>query len=460
MSSVNLEKIGFIQRCFSIVASMVTNKKLGVTETKENLLRRVYLFDYQWIVASNADCFWLFIFPTFCSVILLSLYYILIHFFSIQSALALVVLACIFHFFIDTPHVFATYSRTYSDRSYCQNYPAIIYGTFFILFIGPIFISWHAIGGHIDETRVAMLGFMAIWSAYNTYHLIRQYWGISAIYSVKNEKDTSTRIRWVDGFFLSTGMIYPLIHHIAMHTPIISYASYFPISEVIWNTMAINFFKYGLLIYCLAYGFKNFKSISSFAPFTKILSFGFWGVGCFIKTMIYFSAANIWNILNVLSGLLFFFSLVAFIFQYILAIKNEQKINIPKVISLIYAVAISNVCYYFISDFFLCGVTTSSIHALQYLFIVYYYQKKQHQTSQNNPEPQKRFKRRNLNFIYVCVIIGSLWIPLDFYLSQVSNEIFHYYTLLLLGGIALHHYLLDSIIWKVRSKTGESEAKF
>ena len=148
----------------------------------------------RWIISARDDLIW-FIGSVVTSYILFGLY--------VSGVLPLVVMAAFWAIFIDAPHVFATFSRTYFDRQERQNRYKLLLGSLLFFAVGPIMVL---AGGAFLFFFIA-----ALW-AY--YHLVKQHYGFMVLYKKKNA-DLAKIDNALDRLLLLFAFNYPFLAFIA-----------------------------------------------------------------------------------------------------------------------------------------------------------------------------------------------------------------------------------------------------
>ena len=148
----------------------------------------------RWIISGRDDLIW-FIGSVATSYALLALY--------ISGVLPLIPMAALWAIFIDAPHVFGTFSRTYFDRTERQSRGRLLWGSLLFFAVGPLMVLMGA-------------GFLfffvaALW-AY--YHLVKQHYGFMVLYKKKNN-DLARIDNALDRLFLLFAFNYPFVAFIA-----------------------------------------------------------------------------------------------------------------------------------------------------------------------------------------------------------------------------------------------------
>ena len=148
----------------------------------------------RWIISARDDLVW-FIGSVVSSYALLALY--------LTGILPLIPMAALWAIFIDAPHVFGTFSRTYFDRTERQTRGRLLWGSLLFFAIGPVMVL---IGAGFLFFFVA-----ALW-AY--YHLVKQHYGFMVLYKKKNG-DLARIDNALDRLLLLFAFNYPFFAFIA-----------------------------------------------------------------------------------------------------------------------------------------------------------------------------------------------------------------------------------------------------
>ncbi|HEX8501032.1 MAG TPA: hypothetical protein VF659_10635 [Pyrinomonadaceae bacterium] len=144
----------------------------------------------RWIIGARDDLVW-FIGSVWTSYALFALY--------VGGLVPLVPMVAAWAVFVDAPHIFATFSRTYLDREERRARSRLLRWSLLFFAAGPLAV-------------VAGLGFLfffvaALW-AY--YHLVKQHYGFMVLYKKKNS-DLERADNFLDRAFLLLALTYPFV---------------------------------------------------------------------------------------------------------------------------------------------------------------------------------------------------------------------------------------------------------
>lgn len=148
----------------------------------------------RWIINGREDLVW-FIGSVVTSYALFALY--------VSGILPLIPMVVGWAILIDAPHVFATFSRTYFDRTERRARKRLLLGSLLFFIIGPLMVL----------ARLGLVFFFlaALW-AY--YHLVKQHYGFMVLYKKKND-DLARTDNFLDRGFLLLAFTYPFVAFIA-----------------------------------------------------------------------------------------------------------------------------------------------------------------------------------------------------------------------------------------------------
>lgn len=128
----------------------------------------------------------------------------------------------VWYVFLDAPHFFGTYSRTYLDWEEMRRRRPLLLGSLAWLAAGPIlllvsFALYHSgsarLAGYHELPFAALFALFGLW-AY--WHVVRQHYGILALYKRKNN-DVAPPDQWVDKTLLYVGLLAPFLAFLVRH---------------------------------------------------------------------------------------------------------------------------------------------------------------------------------------------------------------------------------------------------
>jgi hypothetical protein len=119
---------------------------------------------------------------------------------------------------IDTPHFYSTYLRTYFDKEEYQARKNLLLGSLVWLLVGPalIGISYILYLSGVGTYSAPFLLFIIFFNLWAYWHVVRQHYGILALYKRKNNDfgDLDTKI---DKYLLYGGLIAPFLTFAIRH---------------------------------------------------------------------------------------------------------------------------------------------------------------------------------------------------------------------------------------------------
>jgi len=120
--------------------------------------------------------------------------------------------------FIDTPHFYSTYLRTYFDKEEFQARKKLLIGSLGWLLVGPAFIgiSYILYSMGVGPYKAPFIMFIIFFNLWAYWHVIRQHYGILALYKRKNN-DFDDRDTRIDKVLLYGGLIAPFLTFAIRH---------------------------------------------------------------------------------------------------------------------------------------------------------------------------------------------------------------------------------------------------
>lgn len=126
---------------------------------------------------------------------------------------SIVVLAWAWILLFDGPHMMAMYTRTYLDPIARRERRPLLVGSLATFLVGPVFLA-ATVATRSDGPFLAFLGLASI---YGYYHVVRQHYGFVALYRAKSG-ETITRASYaVDKTTLYLGMWLPWVAFLVAH---------------------------------------------------------------------------------------------------------------------------------------------------------------------------------------------------------------------------------------------------
>lgn len=166
-------------------------------------------FSTNWIVSKKWDLLW-FIGGAFAGYFLFFLH--------AGLHLDMVVIWFLWVLFLDSPHFFGTYLRTYLDREEWHARRKLLIGSLVWFFVGPVMVGFSYLlhQANIENYKIPFLVFIVFFNLWAYWHVVRQHFGIMSLYKKKNNdyKPADTR---ADKMLLYAGLIAPFFAFIVRH---------------------------------------------------------------------------------------------------------------------------------------------------------------------------------------------------------------------------------------------------
>lgn len=308
---------------------------------------------------------------------------------------------------IDGPHIGATLIRTYVDKEEWRTRGAALRWTLLLFLVGPAFLLANVVTGSKEPFRL-FLGFSAL---YGVYHVVRQHYGFMALYrAVRRDDPSSMR---ADGWSLYVGCWAPYLYFSATH----------PVSRALFDLPA----EAGV-------GARAF------------------GAACVVAWVM---------------------AVVAFVVRT----ARTPRPNAPKAGYVLSTLALYGLIFFLVARwepvqpsprtpdeaFMLIGIMTAFTHGLQYLALVWV-----HNRNRYAEEGVDHGLARALNGSLPRYLVALGLFSATLYVgTAVLTGVFPWFhpydgvalagsitvneaALCVWWGLALHHYVLDARIWRVR----------
>lgn len=411
----------------------------------------------QAILASKKEDWIYLIGSSLSGFILIGFYYALMYSDIFSPDLVLIITFVLFSLFFDVRHLFATYSRTFLDKSYYQTHKRWLWSSlFWVLFIPLGLFFLFAKGSYAAfDSGIITLFAIRMTLVLGFYHLIKQNWGFVAIYKKKNgEQDEG---RWEKALLLS-GSFLPLVF--VAYRDYIWYPSeqiYFeaPVHQLAylyekWHLIA--FFCLGLSILFALFGFI-FKVKAHYKYVSRNLSFFFFGAFILIECILQWGVKTLIPIVVIM----------AFIFFYSLLKVWKQELQRKLLSREKWAVVIGSLILYWgvillpLENKLVVVMAITIPHNIQYLQFVQFFQKKQYSQSIENHGFAKRVLSKTglffvVSFVYAFIFEAGRTGIKFMTLSSNSDKQFFWQNAIIMFfiGLVLHHYYTDAVIWRVR----------
>ena len=365
------------------------------------------IFQTNWIISKRTDLIW-FIGGALSGYLLMFMYaglgwdMITIWFFWVA--------------FVDTPHFFGTYSRTYLDKQEFQQRKKLLLGSLVWFIVGPMillfcYLLYSSGSSGYSVPWMLLTSFFGFW-AY--WHVVRQHYGFLALYK-KKHKETQKLDYYIDSSLLYAGLMLPFFVFVVRYPEA---------SELI-------------------------------APIVSVIESAFGVTGEQFITLVTL------GIIGLLS--------IIYLLRQVHLMRNGKQINLPKALFLLAVIPLHLfICF---SDavveagIFAFGAFVTIFHDLQYHAIVWFHHKNRYKNVTDKSKYgisawlSKSLPRYALFAILVGVIFRVLGCTFEVHpgcipIAVTSNVMlfadFGTDKLLqgILMGLAFHHYFLDQFIWR------------
>ncbi len=318
--------------------------------------------------------------------------------------------------FIDSPHFFGTYSRTYLDKQEFKQRKKLLLWSLLWFLAGPIAIlsAYLLYNNGSANYETPWILFTTLFGLWAYWHVVRQHYGFLALYKKKNKED----VKWdyyLDSSLLYTGLLLPFVVFI------------------------VRFPETNTLIAPVLTSIESSLGISA----VQLVS---------VTTL---------SIIGTLA--------IVYIVRQVVLVRQGKHVSLPKALFLLAVIPLHIfICY---SDAVLTagllgfGAFVTIFHDLQYHAIVWFHHKNRYKKSK---DPSKfgwsaKLTKSLPRYILTAVAMGVIFrvigctfevhpgcIPVMITSKKMMFADFGTDRLLqaLLLGFALHHYFLDQFIWR------------
>lgn len=126
---------------------------------------------------------------------------------------SIVVLAWVWILFFDGPHMMALYTRTYLDRQAWKERRPLLVGSLAAFLIGPAFL----VATVLTRSDAPFLAFIGLASIWGYYHVVRQHYGFVALYRAKSGEPITRASYALDRSALYLGLWLPWLAFLVAH---------------------------------------------------------------------------------------------------------------------------------------------------------------------------------------------------------------------------------------------------
>jgi len=351
--------------------------------------------------------------------------------------------------FLDTPHFFGTYVRTYFDKEEWHNRKKLLIGSFAWLLVGPatIGLSYLLFQSGIGNYTLPFFIFIIFFNLWAYWHVVRQHFGIMSLYKKKNN-DYDTVDTRADKWILYGGLLGPFAAFLVRHPEV-----------------------------------RDRLGLGGVMPEYPSLA-----EGGFLAQIEGIFTANFWvqvhweHIIIALSVLLFSTVILFFVYRQFYRWRAGLPINLPKILFLIALIPLyALICY---SPFVLTApllafsAFVTIYHDVQYHAIVWFYSQNRYHRPGVDPKKyglavkiSKNFATYMLSGIAMAALFRLFGCTFEIHpgcgplVLTSTSELFSGFTskeliLSFMLGFSMHHYFVDQFIWRPsKDKTLQSDLK-
>ena len=338
---------------------------------------------------------------------------------------------------LDSPHFFGTYVRTYLDKEEFRARRKLLLGSLAWLGFGPLMvgIAYLLYSAGFERYRLPFLILIVFFNLWAYWHVVRQHWGILALYRRKNNDYSEWDTR-IDRALLYVGLIAPFLAFLVRHPEArtaVGLSETFPA----WP-MAESAGISGLI-----------SAVFSPAPGTS------WH----------------WeHVVVILSAVAVVALVTAFIGRQVHRRLHGMPVNRPKILFMVALIPLySMICYspaVLTAPLLAFGAFVTVYHDVQYHAIVYFYSRNRYHRPGVDPKRYGLAPKLTKNFftymlagIAMAGIFRLLGCSFEVHPGCMSLVLTSQQTLfgsittkeLLVGfmlGFPLHHYFVDQFIWR------------
>ena len=385
-------------------------------------------FTTNWIVSQKSDLLW------FIGGALAGYFLFYLH---AGLSLDMVTIWFLWVVFLDSPHFFGTYMRTYFDREEWKSRKKLLIGSFGWFFVGPatVGISYLLFKMNFSNYIFPFLLFIVFFNLWAYWHVVRQHFGIMSLYKKKNNDYNPADTR-VDKMILYAGLIAPFFAFIVRH----------PEAR---KAVGLS----GLMAPYPAINTDSFSSTLSY-----IFSAGF------------FQQVHFEHVIVFLSVLVFSSVCLSFIYRQYKRWQAGEVINLPKVLFMIALIPLYALISYssaiLAAPLLAFSAFVTIYHDIQYHAIVWFYSRNRyHKPGVDSSKYGLAVKMSKNFFTYMlCGIAmaammrffgcafelhpgcGVIVLTSDQMLfGSISSK---QLLLAFLLGFPIHHYFIDQFIWR------------
>ncbi len=336
--------------------------------------------------------------------------------------------------FIDSPHFFGTYVRTYFDKEEFQKRKKLLIGSLAWLLVGPAMIgsSYMLHQMNVANYRFPFLLFIVFFQLWAYWHVVRQHYGIMSLYKKKNS-DFDRRDLRIDQAILYVGLLAPFLAFIIRH----------PEARRALGLSA---------------------ALPAYPAQASFFSASFWQQLSWEHTLVFLTVLAVVSVVGI------------FAFRQIKRWRAGMSLNMPKIIFLAALLPLyAFICYspaVLTAPLLAFSAFVTIYHDVQYHAIVWFYSKNRYQRPGVDARKYGLATKITRNFAtyIVCGIAmaaifrifgcsfdvhpgcGVLVMTSTEHLfgSMTTKELLYSFLI----GLPMHHYFVDQFIWRPSKDSG------
>jgi hypothetical protein len=398
---------------------------------------------YPWIINKRSDLLWL-IGPVIFSIAALALFYFFTAGINTDISKTVFIFYIAWALIFDSSHFFATYTRTYFDKPFFRQNRPVLLITWCTFLIGPLFIGLPFLFSkdiNLLRNTFTIFNRFCICMAY--FHLVRQHWGIIAIYRRRNN-ETDNTTRRMEHALLLLGCFLPFLYFQYSNMPLLGSSEIFSAFELRnWHREIYYLMAWAMLLLLLHF-FTRKKW-----PFLKLQ----WVAAGMGIIAIFISLANLTGLKSLLGWIcsMMFTAFIVLLQRYVLY-KPGKNINVPKWGLLLTVITAHAIFIMLPIPYLLKAVLVGIYHNIQYHRIVYYHNQNKYTGTDSASYGMAAVFTKRIGVLIIFIALFSLAATGFQWGSRalLRGEVANYFIACIAWAIPLHHYILDAVIWRLR----------
>jgi hypothetical protein len=368
---------------------------------------------------------------------------------QLELTTSVLILQVVWSLGFDGTHLFATYSRTLFDRSFRVQQRSLLWSSAVVFAVGPLLVlGCHAaLGG--EGSRAASFAFHRFALTWAYYHVCRQHWGVAMLYRNKHgERDVWGRR--LEAWLMSTGFAFPYIYATAHSSAALSPAELQWISLSAWHWTSVGLASVaGVSIAVAALCARRADPVAiEVGRCARGIAIGALAIAAYVWAFLRLGAGTVLEMAQYASGIAFAISAVLALAY---AATRAGAWNRPKWMMIGSALLTHNVIF-MMSDLppTIPILALTLFHNIQYHRIVRFHNRNHYAAADAAQVGWAKRMTDDLvlfsglallySVAYALMRVGSL--------QLMEHELAMYVASAFVWGFALHHYVLDAVIWR------------